>query len=123
MAIDIFAKIGDIKGESLDAKHKDEIEVLSWSWGVSQAGSMGPGGGGGAGKPSFSDFNFTHHIDKASPASDESLRHGQAHQGRHDHQPKGGQGAAGVPDHQDERHPSSRAFNLHSAGARSLLRA
>ncbi len=67
MATDIFAKIGDIKGESRDAKHKDEIEVLSWSWGVSQAGSMGPVGGGGAGKPSFSDFNFTHHIDKASP--------------------------------------------------------
>ena len=34
MASDIFAKIGDIKGESLDDKHKDEIEVLSFSWGV-----------------------------------------------------------------------------------------
>jgi type VI secretion system secreted protein Hcp len=31
MATDIFAKIGDIKGESTDAKHKDEIEVLSFS--------------------------------------------------------------------------------------------
>ena len=39
MAADIFAKIGDIKGESLDAKHKDEVEVLSWSWGVTQTGS------------------------------------------------------------------------------------
>ena len=39
MASDIFAKIGDIKGESLDDKHKDEVEVLSWSWGVSQSGS------------------------------------------------------------------------------------
>jgi len=67
MAADIFAKIGDIKGESLDAKHKDEVEVLSWSWGVSQSGSIVPGGGGGAGKASFNDFNFTHHIDKASP--------------------------------------------------------
>ena len=38
MASDIFAKIGDIKGESLDDKHKDEIEVLSWSWGVTNAG-------------------------------------------------------------------------------------
>src|SRR4029079_19579347 len=28
-AADIFAKIGDIKGESIDDKHKDEIEVLS----------------------------------------------------------------------------------------------
>ena len=36
MGADIFAKIGDIKGESIDDKHKDEIEVLSFSWGVSQ---------------------------------------------------------------------------------------
>jgi type VI secretion system secreted protein Hcp len=64
---DIFAKIGDIKGESLDSKHKDEVEVLSWSWGVSQSGSSSPGGGGGQGKASFNDFNFTHHVDKASP--------------------------------------------------------
>jgi type VI secretion system secreted protein Hcp len=67
MAADIFAKIGDIKGESIDAKHKDEVEVLSWSWGVSQSGSITQGGGGGAGKASFNDFNFTHHVDKASP--------------------------------------------------------
>jgi len=67
MASDIFAKIGDIKGESLDSKHKDEVEVLSWSWGVSQSGTMAYGGGGGEGKASFNDFNFTHHVDKASP--------------------------------------------------------
>ena len=67
MAADIFAKIGDIKGESLDSKHKDEVEVLSWSWGVSQSGSMAHGGGGGEGKANFNDFNFTHHVDKASP--------------------------------------------------------
>ena len=28
-ASDIFAKLGDIKGESIDDKHKDEIEVLA----------------------------------------------------------------------------------------------
>ena len=67
MATDIFAKIGDIKGESLDSKHKDEVEVLSWSWGVQQTGTMAHGGGGGEGKASFNDFNFTHHVDKASP--------------------------------------------------------
>jgi type VI secretion system secreted protein Hcp len=67
VASDIFAKIGSIKGESLDAKHKDEVEVLSWSWGVSQAGSPGTGGGAAAGKASFSDFHFTHYIDKATP--------------------------------------------------------
>jgi type VI secretion system secreted protein Hcp len=67
MASDTFAKIGAIKGESQDAKHKDEIEVLSWSWGVAQAGIAGHGGGGGAGKATFQDLWFTHHIDKASP--------------------------------------------------------
>jgi type VI secretion system secreted protein Hcp len=67
MASDIFAKIGDIKGESLDDKHKGEIDVLSWSWGVTQTGSMAHGGGGGEGKAHFNDFNFTHHVDKASP--------------------------------------------------------
>ena len=67
MASDIFAKIGDIKGESLDDKHKDEIEVLSWSWGVSNAGEMRGGSGGGEGKASFHDLSFTHNIDKASP--------------------------------------------------------
>ena len=67
MALDTFARIDGIKGESKDAQHKDEIEVLSWSWGVSQSGTMSHGGGGGAGKASFQDFTFTHHIDKASP--------------------------------------------------------
>lgn len=67
MAISIFARIGAIKGESHDAKHKDEIDVLSWSWGMSQSGTAGHGGGGGAGKVSFHEFNFTHHVDKASP--------------------------------------------------------
>ena len=67
MAMSIFARIGTIKGESQDAKHKDEIDVLSWSWGVSQSGIAGHGGGGGAGKASFHDFTFTHHVDKASP--------------------------------------------------------
>jgi type VI secretion system secreted protein Hcp len=67
MASDIFAKLGDIKGESIDDKHKDEIEVLSWSWGVSNAGEMRGGRGGGEGKASFHDLSFTHKIDKASP--------------------------------------------------------
>jgi type VI secretion system secreted protein Hcp len=67
MATDIFAKISDIKGESLDAKHKDEIEVLSFSWGVSSS-SAGPiGSGGGAGKATFKDLAIVHAIDKASP--------------------------------------------------------
>jgi len=69
VAADIFAKLGDIKGESLDDKHKDEIEILSWSWGVSNTASAGglKGVGIGAGRPTFHDLSFTHKIDKASP--------------------------------------------------------
>ena len=68
MASDIFAKIGDIKGESADDKHKDEIEVLSFSWGVTNSASIdGHGSGGGAGKATFQDLSIIHKIDKASP--------------------------------------------------------
>jgi type VI secretion system secreted protein Hcp len=68
VAADIFAKIGDIKGESLDSKHKGEIEILSWSWGVTNPAKVtGSGSGGAAGKASFHDLSFTHKIDKASP--------------------------------------------------------
>ncbi|WP_028046276.1 type VI secretion system tube protein Hcp [Cellulomonas sp. URHE0023] len=67
MALSIFARIGTISGESQDAEHKDAIDVLSWSWGVSQSGSVGRGGGGGAGKATVHDLVFTHQIDKASP--------------------------------------------------------
>ena len=66
MAIDIFAKLGDIKGESLDDKHKDEIEVLSWSWGVTNPVSLA-GSGASQGRAHFHDLSFTHKIDKASP--------------------------------------------------------
>jgi type VI secretion system secreted protein Hcp len=68
MATDIFAKIGDIKGESLDTKHKDEIEVLSFSWGVANAGPSGSGSGSGAGKATFQELSIVHGIDKATPA-------------------------------------------------------
>jgi type VI secretion system secreted protein Hcp len=66
MAADIFAKLGGIKGESNDAKHKDEIEVLSYSWGVTKP-VLPASSGGGAGKASFQDLVIVHRIDKASP--------------------------------------------------------
>jgi type VI secretion system secreted protein Hcp len=68
MATDIFAKIGDIKGESTDAKHKDEIEVHSFSWGVTNSATISAGAGAGAGKATFQDLTIVHAIDKASPA-------------------------------------------------------
>jgi type VI secretion system secreted protein Hcp len=65
-AVDYFLKLDGISGESADAKHKGEIEVLSFSFGETRAGG-GPGRGGGAGKVEMSDFAFTARTSKASP--------------------------------------------------------
>ncbi|MTD28148.1 Hcp family type VI secretion system effector [Erwinia sorbitola] len=67
MAQDMFIKIDGIEGESLDAVHKNEIQVLRWNWDVSQHSNMHSGSGGGSGKASVSDFCFEHYTDKASP--------------------------------------------------------
>ncbi len=68
MGMSIFARIGAIAGESRDATHRDHIDVLTWSWGVSHAAvAAGPGAGAGVGKAVFRDLTFTHVVDMASP--------------------------------------------------------
>lgn len=67
MAFDTYLKIDGIKGESKDDKHKDEIDLHSHSWGVTNAGSMAIGGGGGTGKASVGDFHCTFQHCAASP--------------------------------------------------------
>jgi type VI secretion system secreted protein Hcp len=65
--VDYFLKIEGIPGESQDAAHKSEIDILAWSWGESQTGTMAFGGGGGAGKVQMEDFQFTMKVNKSSP--------------------------------------------------------
>lgn len=67
MAVDMFIKIDDIKGESVDKKHADSIQVLAWSWGATQSGTTHDGPGGGAGKVNIQDLSFTKYIDNSSP--------------------------------------------------------
>ena len=66
-AVDYFLKIDGIDGESQQDKHKNEIELDSWSFGETNAGTMARSGGGGAGKVSMQDFHFVMHVNKASP--------------------------------------------------------
>ena len=66
MAVDMFIKLDGVKGEAKDDKHKDEIDVLAWSWGLSQSGTFHAGGGGGAGKANFQDISFTKYVDASS---------------------------------------------------------
>ncbi len=69
MAIDMFMMVDGIEGESQDAAHANEIDVLAWSWGASQSGNthMSAGAGGG-GKVSVQDLSFTKYIDSATHA-------------------------------------------------------
>jgi len=79
MAIDMFINMGaKIKGESQDKAQgpKGDIDVLAWSWGASQSGTMHAGSGGGAGKANFQDISFTKYLDAASPALLTSLAKG-----------------------------------------------
>jgi type VI secretion system secreted protein Hcp len=66
MAVDMFLKLDKIDGEARDKTHKGEIDVLAWSWGLSQSGTTHMGGGSGAGKASFQDISITKYVDKAS---------------------------------------------------------
>ena len=67
MAVDMFFKIDGIEGESKDATHTNEIDVLAWSWGMSQSATTHIGGGGGSGKVNVQDISFTKYVDKSSP--------------------------------------------------------
>jgi len=65
MAIEYFLDLEGIKGESQAAKHKDHIEIHSWSWGEHNPTSV-EGSGLSAGKVSFSELSITKPVDKAS---------------------------------------------------------
>ena len=67
MAVDMFLKIDGIEGESKDGTHTNEIDILAWSWGMSQSATTHMGGGGGAGKVNVQDLTFTKYVDKSSP--------------------------------------------------------
>jgi type VI secretion system secreted protein Hcp len=69
MAIECFLKIEgpDLTGEAQSIGHEGQIDVLSWSWGLSQTVSMHQAGGGGAGKASVKDLEVTKYVDAATP--------------------------------------------------------
>ena len=66
MAVDMFLKIEGIDGESKDSAHRNEVDVLSWSWGMAQSGTTHMGPGAGSGKVSVSDMTFSKYVDKAT---------------------------------------------------------
>ena len=67
MAVHYFLEIDGIPGESKDAKHKDELDVETWSWGETAIAPPSGRGGGGAGKVDMQAFELTVGMSKASP--------------------------------------------------------
>jgi len=69
MPFDAFLKINGVPGESSDAKHKEQIEILSYSWGVDQpqTNSASSHGSLSAERANFHPFVVVKAIDKASP--------------------------------------------------------
>ena len=82
MAVDMFIKIGAIKGEAQDGTYKGAdgwIDVLAWSWGASNSGTTHILSGSGSGKASFQDISLTKYIDAASPDLMKSTAKGTHH--------------------------------------------
>ena len=69
MAVDMFLVIDGVKGETRDEVYakKKGMDILAWSWGLSNSGSFHTGSGGGAGKASFQDISVTKYVDAGSP--------------------------------------------------------
>jgi type VI secretion system secreted protein Hcp len=70
------AKHGKITGEAQDETHKNEVEVLGWSWGMQGRPSLG--GGGATGKATMRELRIMKRIDKASTALMSALRTNEA---------------------------------------------
>ncbi|MDB6141712.1 MAG: fimbrial protein [Pseudomonas sp.] len=68
MAFDAFIKIEGIPGDSLDAQHKDWIEITGYSFGAKQSVSRtaSSAGGAAAGGVDVSDFTISKRLDRAS---------------------------------------------------------
>jgi type VI secretion system secreted protein Hcp len=82
MAVDMFLKIGELKGESRDSKYNGKegwFDILAWSWGVSNSGTTHMGSGSGAGKANFQDISVTKYIDKGSTDLMKSTAKGTHH--------------------------------------------
>ncbi len=82
MAVDMFLKIESpaIEGESQDSKHPKEIDILAWSWGISNSGTTHMGGGSGAGKANFQDLSVTGWYEKSTHELMKSCTKGTHHE-------------------------------------------
>ena len=73
-AVQMFLDVASIPGDSTEEGHKDWIEVLSYSLGVTNPAAPG---GGSSGHASFSDVSFSKLVDSSSPKLFDATASGQ----------------------------------------------
>ncbi|MCD9027855.1 type VI secretion system tube protein Hcp [Luteimonas sp. BDR2-5] len=70
MAFDMHIKFGKgkvtIGGSSDHAKHKDEVPVLAWSWGLSNSADLHNSSVSAGGKAHVQDISLTKYVDSSS---------------------------------------------------------
>ena len=66
-AVDMFLQLDGVPGESTDSAHASQIEVVAWSWGMSNA-STNTGSGQSTGRVKIQELAVVKYVDKASPA-------------------------------------------------------
>ncbi len=64
---DVFLELTGIQGDSTDAQHKNQIDILTYTQSFKNTASSSSGGGGGTGKVTCGDVTVTKNIDKSSP--------------------------------------------------------
>src|SRR5262245_52092840 len=67
MSIHMYLKLDTITGESEKDNYKDQIEILSWTWGLTQSGSAHHGSGTGTSGVSVGDVSLVKFVDKSTP--------------------------------------------------------
>jgi len=67
MAVSIVIKIGKIKGDSIAKKHEGEIDVLEWSWGLTQTASAHTAKGASVGSADVRDLTIKKRVDSSTP--------------------------------------------------------
>lgn len=77
-ATDMFLKLDGIKGETKDSKHKDEIDVLAWSWGMSRGPAADKKNADPSDGLNIQNISLTKFVDSASPPLMESLLTGSS---------------------------------------------
>ena len=100
--VDFFLKIDGIPGESHDSKHKEEIQLDTYSWGETQAGSFQFDSGGGAGKVQMQDFQCVFKTCLASPKLMFACAAGTHIENAGDQLPQGRQRRRGLSSLRDE---------------------